>query len=104
MAKDPAILWYWGDWTTGTMLLSRVQKVAYMDLLCAQFNNGALSLEEVKIILGSDYGHMWNVLSKKFSGRTPDGKFFNERLHCEQLKRKEKSQKLAANANKRWGN
>ncbi|UAY56240.1 YdaU family protein [Arachidicoccus terrestris] len=86
MAKDPAVLWYWGDWKSGTSLLSRFLKGCYMEVLDAQFNNGHLSLEEIKICLGSDFGQAWPTLQKKFK-QDPDGLFFNERLEREQLKR-----------------
>lgn len=86
MAKDPATLWYWNDWHSGTVLMSRFLKGCYMDLLHAQFNNGRLSLEEIKTCLGSDFGQSWPTLQKKFM--TDDkGLFFNERLEDEQLKR-----------------
>ena len=86
MAKDPAMLWYWNDWHSGTVLMSRFLKGCYMDLLHAQFNNGRLSLEEIKTCLGSDFGQVWPTLQKKFM--TDDkGLFFNERLEDEQLKR-----------------
>jgi uncharacterized protein YdaU (DUF1376 family) len=83
--KDPAVLWYWNDWSGGTQTLTRHQKGCYMDLLHAQFNSGPLSLEEIKIVLGNDFA-MWGVLSKKFK-ETEDGLFFNERLAAEKSKR-----------------
>ncbi|MHA2039809.1 MAG: hypothetical protein ACW98X_25615, partial [Promethearchaeota archaeon] len=46
MAKDPAFLFYPGDWLGGTMLFSRAHKGAYMDLLMAQFNNGHMELQK----------------------------------------------------------
>lgn len=84
MAKDPAILWYWGDWFSGTSTLTRHQKGCYMDLLHAQFNNGKLSLVEIKTVLGADFGLAWPALQKKFMEE--NGLFFNPRL----LKEKEK--------------
>jgi hypothetical protein len=86
MAKDPAMLWYWSDWNSGTVTFSRFMKGCYMDVLHAQFNNGHLSLEEIKNVLGSDFGQSWPTLSKKFSV-DPAGKYFNARLEQEQLKR-----------------
>lgn len=86
MGKDPAVLWYFGDWNSGTGLMSRFLKGCYMDLLHAQFNNGHLSLEEIKICLGSDFGQSWPTLQKKFE-IDPNGLFFNERLEQEKLKR-----------------
>jgi len=83
MAKDPAMLWYWNDWNSGTVLLSRFLKGCYMDLLHAQFNHGRLSLEEIKSVLGSDFGTAWPSLSKKFAV-DETGKYFNVR--CEQEK------------------
>ena len=41
MAKDPAMLWYWADWHSGTATMSRFLKGCYMDLLHAQFNSGS---------------------------------------------------------------
>jgi hypothetical protein len=87
MAKDPAMLWYWSDWHSGTSLLTRFLKGCYMDLLHAQFNNGRLSLEEIKTCLGSDFGQVWPALQKKFK-QDDNGLFFNERLELEKEKRK----------------
>lgn len=75
MSKDPATLWYWNDWLTGTMTFTRHQKGCYMDLLGAQFNSGHLSLDEIKNVLGNDFA-MWGVLSKKFI-QDPNGLWFN---------------------------
>lgn len=99
MAKDPATLWYWNDWNSGTVLMSRFLKGCYMDLLHAQFNNGPLSLEEVKALLGADFGQAWPVLQKKFS--ETNGLFFNERLECEKQKRKSYSESRRNNRSKK---
>jgi hypothetical protein len=99
MAKDPAVLWYWSDWNSGTALLSRHLKGCYMDLMHAQFNHGHLSLEEIKTVLGSDFGNSWPALQKKFSA-DPAGNFFNERLEQEQDKRKNWVQSRRNNLNK----
>jgi len=86
MAKDPAMLWYWADWHSGTVTFSRHLKGCYIDLLHAQFNNGHLSLDEVKTVLGSDFGSSWPTIQKKFSV-DPQGLYFNERLELEKEKR-----------------
>lgn len=88
MAKDPAFLWYPGDWLGGTSTFSRFLKGAYIDLLMAQFNAGALSLEEIKTVLGSDFGQAWPAIQKKFK-QTDTGLFFNERLQLEKERRQE---------------
>ncbi len=86
MAKDPALLWYWGDWFSGTATFTRHQKGCYMDLLHAQFNNGHLSLEEIRTVLGNDFAAWQGSLSKKFAV-DETGKYFNERLDLEKSKR-----------------
>jgi len=85
MGKDPAMLWYWGDWNSGTATMTRHLKGCYMDLLHAQFNNGPLTLDEIKTILGADFGS-WPALQKKFV-TDANGNFFNERLKIEKEKR-----------------
>lgn len=97
MAKDPATLWYWNDWHGGTITLSRHLKGCYMDLLYAQFNVGALSLEEIKTILGSDFGTAWPTLQKKFE-KDDNGLFFNKRAHEEKEKRANYTSTRRANA------
>jgi hypothetical protein len=86
MAKDPAMLWYWSDWNSGTTTFSRFLKGCYMDVMHAQFNSGHLTLEEIKTVLGSDFGTAWPTLQKKF--KTDElGRYFNVRLEEEKLKR-----------------
>ena len=101
MARDPAMLWYWGDWYSGTSLLSRFLKGCYMDILHANFNNGHLSIEEIKVCLGSDFGQSWPTLQKKFK-QDEIGLFFNERIELEKEKRKEFSESRKRNVNKRY--
>lgn len=98
MGKDPAMLWYWGDWFSGTSTYTRFQKGCYMDLLHAQFNNGPLSLEEIKTVLGSDFS-VWGTIQKKFK-QTEDGLFFNERLELEKEKRKKFTESRRRNLKK----
>lgn len=86
MAKDPAVLWYWNDWQGGTSTFTRHLKGCYMDLLNAQFNNGRLSLAEIKTVLGTDFGSSWPTLQKKFE-KDEDGLFFNARMESEKLRR-----------------
>lgn len=88
MAKDPAFLFYPGDWLGGTMTFSRSHKGAYMDLLMCQFNQGHMALQDIVDVLGSDFEKMWeNKLKSKFK-MDNDGLFFNEKLEYEIFKRK----------------
>ena len=96
MAKDPAVLWYWNDWSGGTITLSRYAKGCYMDLLHAQFNNGHLSDAEIRNVLGQDYGQYWPLLSKKFE-KDSNGNYYNCRLDEEITRRKNFSLKQQAN-------
>jgi hypothetical protein len=96
MAKDPAFLFYPGDWQGGTSTLSRFLKGCYIDVLIAQFNSGHLSLEEIKTVLGSDFGQSWPTLQKKFN-KDPEGLFYNVKLETEMIKRKEYSKSRSKN-------
>lgn len=89
MAKDPAFLFYPGDWLGGTMGYSRHEKGAYIDLLMCQFNNGHMDSHMVLTILGEkDYNELWeNKLKRKFKVDS-DGKFYNEKLEYEMVRRK----------------
>ncbi len=98
MAKDPAFLFYPNDWMGGTQILSRHQKGCYLDLLVAQFNNGPLSLDTIKAILGQDQA-AWTVLSRKFK-QTGEGLWYNERLETEKNRRKNFIEKQKENGKK----
>lgn len=86
MGNDPAVSWYWNDWHGGTITFSRHVKGCYMDLLHAQFNNGRLSLDEIKTVLGADFSY-WNTLQKKFE-KDDNNLYYNEKLENEIHKRK----------------
>lgn len=89
MAKDPAFLFYPGDWLGGTMTFSRLHKGAYIDLLMCQFNGGRMSLQDVKTVLGeSDFNEFWESKLKKKFKVDEQGFFYNEKLENETEKRK----------------
>jgi hypothetical protein len=100
MSKDPAINWYFDNWTGGTFGMSRFHKGCYMDLLSAQYHIGPLSLEQIKNILGNDFP-AWQILKEKFV-QDENKNFLNERLAAEVRKRKENSLKQSERAKKRW--
>src|SRR5690606_9726578 len=100
MAKDPAFLFYPGDFMQGTQTFTREEKGAYMDLLILQFNEGHLSIDSIKRCLNGDFERIWPFLQKKF--RTDaDGFFFNERLEIEIEKRRKYSQSRRDNRKKK---
>lgn len=88
MAKDPAFLFYPGDWLGGTLTFSRSHKGAYMDLLMAQHNVGHMALQDIRTILGEDFDSMWESKLKSKFKMDSEGKFFNEKLENESIKRK----------------
>ncbi len=95
MAKDPAFLFYPNDWLGGTMTLDRRHKGAYMDLICLQFNQGPLTIEDVKDVLNGDFDVCWPKLKKKFTEK--NNTFFNKRLEQERNKRKKYSESRRSN-------
>lgn len=85
MAKDPAFLFYPGDYIAGTMHLDFECKGAYMDLLMLQFQKGHMTHHMIKQVLGHKYDHVWSLINDKFQEK--DGNFWNERLRVEKEKR-----------------
>lgn len=89
MAKDPAFLFYPGDWLGGTMTFSRSHKGAYMDLLMCQFNQGHMAIEDIRIILGEkDFGDMWESKLKAKFKEDGDSKYYNQKLEDEIIRRR----------------
>uniref|UniRef100_A0A6M3M2M0 Lin1244/Lin1753-like N-terminal domain-containing protein n=1 Tax=viral metagenome TaxID=1070528 RepID=A0A6M3M2M0_9ZZZZ len=89
MAKDPAFLFYPGDYIAGTMHLDFVCKGAYIDLLMLQFNRGHMTLDMIHHMLGHNCGQLWGQIQDKFKIETINGTefYFNERLRLEKQKR-----------------
>lgn len=83
MAKDPAFLFYPGDFNTGTQFFTDEQVGKYIRLLMAQHQHGHLSDKQV-INICKSYD---NDVMAKFS-KDKDGLWFNERLENEIVKRK----------------
>lgn len=86
MAKDPAFLFYPGDWMGGTQWLTMEQKGCYIELLILQFNTGGFTVAQAKQVLSICFDVAWPVLEQKFI--LADGKYYNERLKGEIEKRK----------------
>lgn len=96
MAKDPAFLFYPGDWLGGTMGMSFEIKGCYIELLIYQFNNGRFTESEAKQVLSICFDSAWPMLKRKFNF---DGQYYeNTRLSIEIDKRKKFSESRRANA------
>lgn len=83
MGKDPAFLFYPGDWLGGTMGMTFEEKGVYLELLILQFNRGHLTSH----MIGQTVGQLWVTVEDKFV-KDDKGLFFNERLDIEKAKRK----------------
>lgn len=99
MAKDPAFLFYPGDWLGGTMGMTLEEKGAYIEMLIFQFNNGKFSEEQATQIIGAKN---WPKIRQKFSKKNQF--FFNERLKEEIEKRRKHCEYQTERIKKRWKN
>ena len=85
MAKDPAFLFYPGDWHLGTMHLNMLEKGCYLELLMLQFSKGKFTIANAKHMLRDSFNVAWPNIKDKFQ---TDGTFFwNQRLAEEKVKR-----------------
>jgi len=80
--KDPAFLFYPGDWLGGTLGMTFEEKGAYMELLMMQFNRGHMTSHMV----GQVVGQLWDKIKDKFI-QDEAGLWYNVRLESEQNKR-----------------
>ena len=100
-AKDPAVLWYYRDYLSGTEEMSWAEQGAYARLLNKQADKGHLSLDGIKKILKKDFSNLWPGISAKFL-IDPDGNYYNERMDIEVAKRSKNSQTQRERIQKYW--
>ena len=89
--KDPAILFYTGDFMVGTFTMTDEQVGKYIRLLCLQHQKGIL-LESDMLQICKTYDK--DVFSKFI--KTPEG-YYNERMKNEAERRKKYSESRAEN-------
>ena len=82
MAKDPAFLFYPGDYIGGTMGMTFEEKGAYIELLMMQFMRGHMTEHMIVQVVGQ----RWENIKHKFV-QDEKGLFFNVRLDEEKIKR-----------------
>lgn len=92
MAKDPAFLFYPGDFNTGTQFFTDEQVGKYIRLLMAQHQHGHLSEKHVLHICKTYDNDVMNKFLKDSSGL-----WFNQRLDNEIVKRKKYSESRSEN-------
>ena len=80
--KDPAFLFYSNDFLTGTLIMPFEERGKYITLLCYQHQNGRMSDETIRLLVGS----ISDNLKNKFK-QDENGLFYNERLEIEIEKR-----------------
>jgi len=80
--KDPAFLFYSSDFLVGTLTMSFEDRGKYITLLCYQHQNGRLSEETIRLLVGS----ISDMLRLKFK-TDENGLFYNERVEIEIKKR-----------------
>lgn len=84
--KDPAFLFYSGDFLVGTMGMSMEDRGKYITLMAYQHQNGHISLETIRLLLGNDWVNENDILKSKFE--IDDlGLLFNSRVDEEIEKR-----------------
>lgn len=96
MAKDPAFLFYTGDFTTGTQFFTDEQVGKYVRLLMAQHQLGHL---EEKHMIQICKSHDKDVFAKFI--KDENGLYYNERLENEIVKRKSYSLSRSNNRKKK---
>lgn len=92
MAKDPAFLFYPGDFTTGTQFLTDEQVGKYIRLLMAQHQLGHLEEKHMIMICKTYDKDVFN----KFD-RDSEGLYYNKRLEDEIVKRKKYTESRSNN-------
>lgn len=92
MAKDPAFLFYTGDFSTGTQFMTDDQVGKYIRLLMAQHQHGRLSEKQVIFICKSFDEEVMSKFKKDDAGL-----FYNERLETEVSRRKSFSESRSNN-------
>lgn len=96
MAKDPAFLFYSGDFIAGVSEMTMEERGQYITLLCFQHGKGHLSLDFIKRVIPgvSEY-----VLAKFIQDE--EGLYYNERLEYEAEKRRNYSESRRNNRKKK---
>lgn len=87
MAKDPAFLFYPGDWLQGTMGMTFEEQGAYLQLLIYQFNKGKFTQAQAKQVLSICSASVFQNVLQKFA---TDGTFFWKQRLNDEMERRQK--------------
>lgn len=94
--KSPAFLFYSSDFLTGVRLMNYEEVGKYITLLCLQHQHGHLTEEDMQNICGGYIPHIYAKFNKD-----SDGKYFNNRLEKEAIKRANYTESRRANRSKK---
>lgn len=97
MAKDPAFLFYSGDFLAGVQDLTMEERGQYITLLCLQHQKGRLSLKIIQLCCGNAAADVLHRFRQD-----ENGLYYNERLEKEIEKRKVHTDKQRARALVGW--
>lgn len=92
MGKDPAVLFYTGDFLAGTLLMRNEQVGKYIKLLCIQHQTGHLSEADMLEVCGTYDERIFSKFEKD-----ADGLYYNVRMEEETIKRRKYSESRSAN-------
>jgi len=93
--KDPAFLFYSGDFLTGVIGFDMEERGQYITLLCTQHAKGRMSLDFIKKVIPN----IQSSVLEKFT-IDKDGLYYNERLEYEAIKRAKFTESRRKNLNK----
>lgn len=94
--KDPAFLFYSGDFLSGTMLMADEEIGQYIKLLCLQHQKGHLKEKDMLNICKTHNDEIFSKFKKD-----EEGNYYNERLEYETNKRKAYSESRRNNRKKK---
>lgn len=108
MSKRPYFPFYPGDFLTATSHWTNAEVGAYLRLLCHQWANGAVPVDQRRIanilgVHGESFDEMWAVVGEKFRSDDNSG-LRNRRLEEVRADVDEKSAKNKKAADARWRN
>ena len=96
MGKDPALLFYSGDFLVGTLSMTDEQRGKYIYLLCLQHQKGKLTLVDLKTKLTDEDIEV----AERFPLQA-DGYYYNQRMYDESIKRKNYTESRRSNRTKK---
>lgn len=94
--KNPAFMFYSSDFLTGVRLMNYEEIGKYITLLCLQHQHGHLDEEDMQYICGGYIPHIYTKFLKD-----DDGKYYNNRLEKEAIKRAKYTESRRANRSKK---